>query len=176
MNQIKWLKYNVRLDNILLLVLSVGGDTKPSQTNNSSKKKQIQSNMGYYASWSITHYFMRDYLRESFEQGVIPALNLLMKIIQGTDAEVYEKIKFMEIPTFAVSWIITWFAHDLEIVNDIHRLYDYWLANHPATIIYIAAATVIYNRDMLMDMEDDDIHFILLITSLKYQFKLTLFY
>lgn len=68
---------------------------------------------------------MRDYLRESFEQGVIPALNLLMKIIQGTDAEVYEKIKFMEIPTFAVSWIITWFAHDLEIVNEIHRLYDY---------------------------------------------------
>ena len=116
----------------------------------------LSENLGFHASLSLSHYYMRDYLRSTFEKGVIPALNLMMKIIQGTNPHVYEKISFLEMPTFAVSWIITWFAHDLEDPNDMYRIYDYCIASHPATVIYMAAATVIYNKDMLLEMEEDD--------------------
>ena len=116
----------------------------------------LKEDLGYYASCSISHYFMRDYLKSNFEKGVIPALSLMMKIIQWLHPDIYDKIKFMEIPTFAVSWIITWFSHDLEEVSEIYRLYDYLISNHPAAIIYVAAATVVYNKDLIMDMEDDD--------------------
>ena len=49
-NNRKW-TYSQGFNDVCSVFLMVlGGDTKPSQTNNSSKKKQIQSNMGYYAS------------------------------------------------------------------------------------------------------------------------------
>ena len=85
----------------------------------------LSEDMGYYASTSISHYFVRDYLRPSFEKGVIPALNLLMKIVQSEHPTIYEKIKFIEMPTFAVSWIITWFSHDLDDMNEVYRIFDF---------------------------------------------------
>lgn len=49
-NNRKW-TYSQGFNDVCSVFLMVlGGDTKPSQTNNSSKKRQIQSNMGYYAS------------------------------------------------------------------------------------------------------------------------------
>jgi hypothetical protein len=87
---------------------------------------------------------------------VIPALKLMMKVIQATYPDVYDTISFIEMPTFAVSWIITWFAHDLDNPKDIFRMYDFNIASHPATIIYIAAAVVIFNKDVLFDMEEED--------------------
>ena len=74
----------------------------------------LNENLGYHVSLSISNYFIRDYLKSSFEKGVIPALKLMMKILEGTHRNVYDKISFIDIPTFAVSWIITWFSHDLD--------------------------------------------------------------
>ena len=82
-------------------------------------------NTGYHVTSSISHYFIRDYLKSTFEKGVIPALKLMMKIIKGTNSEIYDKIKFIDMPTFAVSWIITWFAHDLDDEEDIFRIFDF---------------------------------------------------
>jgi hypothetical protein len=85
----------------------------------------LNENLGYHASLSISNYFIRDYLKTSFEKGVIPALKLMMKIVKATNPKVYEAISFIEMPTFSVSWIITWFSHDLDDAKDIYRLYDY---------------------------------------------------
>lgn len=85
----------------------------------------LTEDVGYYASTSIAHYFVRDFLKPSFDKGVIPALQLMMKVIQSEEPKVYERISFIQIPTFAVSWIITWFAHDLENMNDVYRIFDF---------------------------------------------------
>lgn len=112
----------------------------------------LSENLGYHAALSVSHYYIKDFLKSTFEKGVIPALKLMMKVIQ-TRSDIYEKISFIDMPTFAVSWIITWFSHALE---DSNTIFDYCIASHPATIIYIAAATVIYNGDALLDMEEED--------------------
>jgi len=117
----------------------------------------VEENMGFHVSVAISNYFIKDFLKSSFDKGVIPALNLMMKIIEGTHKEVYEKISFLEMPTFAVSWIITWFSHDLDSSEDIYRIFDYCIASHPAVSIYLAAATVIHNKDQLEDLEEGDI-------------------
>lgn len=51
---------------------------------------------------------------ENFEQGVIPALKLLMQILKLQDEEVFDIIKEIgEIPTFTLSWLLTWYSHVL---------------------------------------------------------------
>ena len=48
-----------------------------------------------------------------------------------------------EVPvTFAVSWIITWFSHDIDDFEKICRLFDVFLASGPFMPIYMAAAVM----------------------------------
>ena len=52
---------------------------------------------------------------ESFEGGVIPLLELLSTLITLADPEVGELVTMGgPHPTFALSWMLTWFSHDLE--------------------------------------------------------------
>jgi len=70
--------------------------------------------LGFYCSEAATRFFIRDYLLENFEQGVIPALKLLMQILKLQDEEVFDIIKEIgEIPTFTLSWLLTWYSHVL---------------------------------------------------------------
>jgi hypothetical protein len=43
-------------------------------------------------------------------------------------------------PEFAVSWVLTWFGHNVDDLRLIARVFDVCLAGHPFTILYIAAA------------------------------------
>ncbi|CAI2371134.1 unnamed protein product [Moneuplotes crassus] len=117
----------------------------------------FDENMAFHVSISISNYFIKDFFKFSFDKGINPALMLMMKIIQVTHKEVYEKISFLEIPPFAVSWIITWFSHNLNSSEDICRIFDYCTASHPTASIYLAAATMIHNKDKLEDLEEGDI-------------------
>ncbi len=58
---------------------------------------------------------------ETFEMGIIPALQLIMKLLQKMDPEVYEMIEAgsMGQPTFTLSWVLTWYSHDLLNFNQV---------------------------------------------------------
>ena len=46
-------------------------------------------------------------------------------------------------PIFALSWVLTWFAHDLKDLRQVARLFDLFLAiGHPLTVIYFSAALI----------------------------------
>ncbi len=56
---------------------------------------------------------------ETFDTGVVPALNLAGTLLQKLDEEVYKEVQPMGNLTFIVSWILTWFSHDLEHLEDV---------------------------------------------------------
>ena len=41
---------------------------------------------------------------------------------------------------FALSWLITWFAHVINDPDSIFRLFDFFLGTHPLMPIYLGAA------------------------------------
>ncbi len=45
-------------------------------------------------------------------------------------------------PYYAISWVLTWFAHDVDEWSTVTRLYDAFLAAHPMLCLYLAAALV----------------------------------
>ena len=54
---------------------------------------------------------------------------------------------------FALSWLITWFAHVINDPDSIFRLFDFFLGTHPLMPIYVGAALVIAHRDELLSCE-----------------------
>ncbi|CAN0520997.1 unnamed protein product, partial [Scytosiphon promiscuus] len=43
-------------------------------------------------------------------------------------------------PYYCMSWVLTWFSHDLQDLSMVARLYDVLLGAHPTLILYISAA------------------------------------
>lgn len=74
----------------------------------------LGENMGFYCVEAASKHFIKDYMLESFEPGVMPALYLLMKLLEEADSDCYEMISSGgDIPSFSLSWILTWYSHDL---------------------------------------------------------------
>ena len=62
---------------------------------------------------------------ENFEPGVIPALKLVMKILLQVDEECYEILMNCgDIPTFTLSWLLTWYSHVLPDFSHVQRIFD----------------------------------------------------
>ena len=92
---------------------------------------------------------IKDYMLQSFEQGVIPALNLIMKLLKEVDADLFEMIdigSFSMQPTFTLSWVLTWYSHDILCFKQVQRIFDACLSQHPLFALYLAVATMIYNK------------------------------
>ena len=66
---------------------------------------------------------------ENFDPGVIPALKLMMKILQRADQECYDMISICgDIPTFTISWLLTWYSHIVNEFTVVQRLFDAYLS------------------------------------------------
>ena len=75
----------------------------------------LGENLGFYCADIASRYYIRDSMLENFEPGVIPALKLMMRILEKADQECYDIISAGgDIPTFALSWFLTWFSHDID--------------------------------------------------------------
>ena len=117
----------------------------------------LGENLGFYCSEAATRFFIRDYLLENFEPGVIPALKLLMQILKRQDEEVYGIISQIgDIPTFTLSWLLTWYSHVLSEFREVQRLFDAMLSQPPLFPLYMVVATILSNRQSIIEEFDED--------------------
>jgi len=58
-------------------------------------------------------------------------------------------------PYYAISWVLTWFAHDVDQWESITRLYDAFLASHPMFCLYLAAILVARSHPDILRQECD---------------------
>ena len=59
-------------------------------------------------------------------------------------------------PSFTLSWMITWFSRDLLQIHQVQRLFDACLSQHPLYIMYVLVATIKSNKQMIMDLFEED--------------------
>lgn len=117
----------------------------------------LGENLGYYCVEAASRYLIRDYMLEGFEGGVMPLLSLGMKLLQEADPDVYELVAMGgDLPTFFVSWVLTWFSHDLHTFSQVQRIFDACLSSHPLFPLYMAIATILYNKERLEENFDYD--------------------
>lgn len=105
---------------------------------------------------SFSHF--SDAMKSNFKE-LSAALRLIIMPLLGVfDAEVHSHLyKCQMEPFFAISWIITWFSHDIRDTELVKRLYDVFLVSHPMMPIYMSIAMVLhpFNRNEILSTECD---------------------
>lgn len=87
-------------------------------------------------------------------------LRLLYPILQQCDPDLHAYIvglqePALEVPYFALSWYMTWFAHDVPSLPQIARLFDLFLSSHPLMPLYVAAVAIKGQRQQILECGDD---------------------
>jgi len=75
----------------------------------------LGENLGFYAADALSRTMIRDYMLTNFEGGVMPLMKLLMQLLKEVNPNIYDIMQNLgDIPTFALSWVLTWFSHDID--------------------------------------------------------------
>ncbi len=53
--------------------------------------------MAFYASLVVSRFFITDFLKLTFHEGVIPLLKLVKELVRQLDPDIYNKIEFLEV-------------------------------------------------------------------------------
>ena len=138
-----------------------GGGSSPSSVGSESPAG-IASSIGLdlpsavLSRLSSSHF--RDAMRTDFMQLQTAIRLLLMPLISYFDREVHEFLLDCDMePFFALSWIITWFSHDIRDTALVTRLFDAFIVSHPLLPLYMTVAMVCHpcNRAEILAAECD---------------------
>lgn len=100
---------------------------------------------------SKTH--VRDFMDKNMNR-TSKMLSLFYAILRKVDAELEAFLNAAEVGTiFALSWLITWFGHDISRFDIIVRLCDLFIAFHPLMPIYFSVILVHNNREKVLEQE-----------------------
>lgn len=58
--------------------------------------------------------------------------------------------------TCTMPWVLSWFSHSLENINDILRIWDYLLCSNQSAILYVCAAFIIIHHNGVEEGLEDD--------------------
>lgn len=106
----------------------------------------------------VSRSHLRDAMGSGF-QALSAALRLIiLPLIGALDSEVHAHLYDCEMePFFALSWIITWFSHDVRDTSLVKRLFDVFIVSHPLMPIYMSVAMVLHpiNRIDILSTDCD---------------------
>ncbi|CAO3672633.1 unnamed protein product [Umbelopsis vinacea] len=100
-----------------------------------------------------------DAMLETFDP-ITKLLNLMNALLDMADPQLRAFLDQCNIlPYYALSWILTWFSHDLEDYHKVVRLFDLFIASPPSMPLYVACAQITcLRRTEIMAMDPDFVH------------------
>lgn len=102
---------------------------------------------------SKTH--IRDFMDKNMNR-TNKMLSFFYAVIGKADVELEQFLLRSDVGTiFALSWLITWYGHDLNGFDLIVRLCDLFLATHPVMPVYVAVALVLTHKNQVLERECD---------------------
>ncbi|KAM3138736.1 hypothetical protein pb186bvf_009115 [Paramecium bursaria] len=115
---------------------------------------------GYKASILAAQYFFRDYLEQDFERSLMPQMKIVSEILRSFARDQADQLLFkitneIQQPMCLIPWILTWYSHSLESIDDICRIWDYLLCSNQQQILYLTAAFIIELKHLVIEQEDD---------------------
>ncbi|PIA15176.1 RabGAP/TBC, partial [Coemansia reversa NRRL 1564] len=134
-----WLRYYQGFHELALTFLCVFGSERPATE----------------AARMAALFFVRDAMGSSLED-VMQQLQLLYVLLEQTCPAVHALLTDVDVPPFfGISWVLTWFAHDVDTFADICRIYDFLIVSPPMQVVYMAAAMVAHNQHEILAYERD---------------------
>ena len=139
-----------------------GGDEDQANSSNVQEAHTAAASIGLTLACQVmnqvsrSHY--RDAMRSDFNQLNAALRLIIMPLTAAFDAEVHSHLFDCEMePFFALSWIITWFSHDVRDTSLVKRLFDFFISSHPLMSVYMSVAMMIHplNRIEILGTDCD---------------------
>lgn len=100
--------------------------------------------LAFALSDAVSATFLSDYMGKDFNI-ISRFMRILLVLIKLADKELYNFLSAARMePFFAISWLITWFAHDVKSLDLTARIFDALLASHPMYIYYLIVAVSLF--------------------------------
>ena len=107
----------------------------------------------------VSQSHFRDCMRPNFASLQTAMRLTMLPLIAATDPAVHDYLQQADHtePFFAISWVLTWFAHDIRDTGTVKRLFDAFLVSHALLPLYMAVAMVVnpVNRVEILETECD---------------------
>lgn len=151
------LRYYQGYHDVSCIILSVlGGETTvpPSDMDKHPKTVQAMATKTAQAMGldlpsevlaKLSHSHFVDLMKDNFEH-LTKALRLIVfPLMACLDPEVHQHLLDCDMePFFCLSWIITWFSHDVRDTAVVKRLFDFFIVSHPIMPVYMSIAMVLH--------------------------------
>lgn len=96
---------------------------------------------------------LRDFLRPKLSVATA-ALDLLFPLILLEDQQLAMFLYQSQAqPFFAISWLLTWFSHNLFAFETVAKLFDFFITSHPLMPLYMCAAVILSKRADILQLE-----------------------
>eukprot|EP00899_Mesostigma_viride_P024174 jgi/Mesvir1/4941/Mv04566-RA.1 len=83
-------------------------------------------------------------------------LALLPVLMSLLDPELQRHISAAGVePHYGITWLLTWFAHDVDCLDVAARLFDLFLSSHPLMPLYVGAISIHNARERILATECD---------------------
>lgn len=111
--------------------------------------------LALYAAERVSVIFLRDCMKESLDPA-LKQLTLIYAILYKEDIVLLQFLQDVQVlPFYALSWVITWYSHNIADYDVVTRLFDFFLSSNPIMPVYFAAAVTLMRRKDIMELEQD---------------------
>jgi len=107
---------------------------------------------------NVALHFLRDGMLDSIDP-VSRQLPLVTTLLRSENPRLYEFLMSANImPFYTLSWVLTWFSHDLTDFDKVMRLFDLFMSSTPLMPVYVACAIVLSHSQDLLHQEIEMVH------------------
>ena len=104
----------------------------------------------------VSQSHLRDFLKSDFKELKTAMELTLFPLIARLDMDVHDFLRDADMqPFFALSWVITWFSHEVRDTELVKRLFDVFLVSHALMPIYLSVAMVLHPVNRLGILQSD---------------------
>ena len=141
-----------------------GGNTNPNKNQNNDgnvdddEKDRLGLELPARVLCQVSHSHFRDHLKNNFSSLQTALKVALFPLLWKLDKKVHNHLQDCDMePFFCLSWVITWFSHDVRDTALVKRLFDAFLCSHPLFPLYVSIAMMLHpiNRRLILHTDCD---------------------
>jgi hypothetical protein len=109
------------------------------------------------AAYALSLFWLRDSMQKTI-QPTLAQIRLLMRILYLKDSKLHHFLSHVEglEPFYCLSWVLTWCSHDISNYSSVARLFDVFITTNPLMPIYLVAACLHLQRDLILNQDPTD--------------------
>jgi hypothetical protein len=107
----------------------------------------------------LSFYHIRDNMNANMDCN-IHVMSQVESLMHYVDPELNSYIKKANLPPYyGLSWILTWFSHNIDDIQTVARLFDYFLVSSPYAPLYLSVAIMVNKREgILLNSTDSTLY------------------